>query len=75
MGKSRLLDIRQRVVALVDEGLARHEAAGRLRLSAASAVRIMHRKKRPGGGRAVRDAASWTLSPMGLKAVSKRNPT
>ena len=48
MGKSLSLDIRERVVALVDEGLSCHEAARRLRISAASAVRIMQRKKRTG---------------------------
>jgi len=49
MGKSLSLDIRERVVALIDEGLSCHEAARRLRISAASAVRIMQRKKRTGG--------------------------
>ncbi|MFV0512389.1 MAG: helix-turn-helix domain-containing protein, partial [Jhaorihella sp.] len=52
MGKSLSLDIRERVVALVDEGLSCHEAARRLRISAASAVRIMQRKKRTGGVKA-----------------------
>lgn len=49
MGKSLSLDIRERVVALVDEGLSCHEAARRLRISAASAVRIMQRWNRTGG--------------------------
>ncbi len=49
MGKSLSLDIRERVVALIDEGLSCHEAARRLRISAASAVRIMQRKRRTGG--------------------------
>ena len=49
MGKSLSLDIRERVVALVDEGLSCHEAARGLRISAASAVRIMQRKRRTGG--------------------------
>lgn len=49
MGKSLSLDIRERVVALVDDGLSCHEAARRLRISAASAVRIMQRKKRTSG--------------------------
>jgi len=49
MGKSLSLDIRERVVALVDEGLSCHEAARRLRISASSAVRIMQRRKRTGG--------------------------
>lgn len=49
MGKSLSLDIRERVVLLVDEGLSCHEAARRLRISAASAVRILQRKRRTGG--------------------------
>lgn len=49
MGKSLSLDIRERVVALVEERLSCHEAARRLRISAASAVRIIQRKKRTGG--------------------------
>lgn len=53
MGKSLSLDIRERVVALVDEGLSCREAARRLRISAASAVRIMQRKRRTGGVKAV----------------------
>ena len=48
MGKSLSLDIRERVVVLVDEGLSCREAARRLRISAASAVRIMQRKTRTG---------------------------
>ncbi len=48
MGKSLSLDIRERVVAMVDDGLSCHEAARRLRISAASAVRIMQRKRRTG---------------------------
>src|SRR6056297_2376281 len=52
MGKSLSLDIRERVVALVDEGLSCHEAAWRLRISAASAVRIVQRKRRTGGVKA-----------------------
>lgn len=34
MGKSLSLDIRERVVVLVDEGVSRHEAARRLRIAA-----------------------------------------
>jgi len=52
MGKSLSLDIRERVVALVEEELSCHEAARRLRISAASAVRIMQRKRRTGGVKA-----------------------
>ncbi len=48
MGKSLSLDIRERVVSLVDEGFSCHEAARRLRISVASAVRIMQRKRRIG---------------------------
>ena len=48
MGKSLSLDIRERVVALVEEGHSCHEAARRLRISAASAVRILQRKRRTG---------------------------
>ncbi len=62
MGKSLSLDIRERVVMLVEEGLSCHEAARRLRISAASAVRIMQRKKRTG----VVDAA-----PQGRPRCSK----
>ena len=54
MGKSLSLDIRDRVVVLVDEGLSCQETARRLRISAASAVRIIQRKKRTGGVTAAR---------------------
>lgn len=49
MGKSLSLDIRERIVSLVDEGLSCREAARRLRISAASAVRIMQRNRQTGG--------------------------
>lgn len=52
MGKSLSLDIRERVVSLIDEGFSCREAARRLRISAASAVRIMQRKKQTGGVKA-----------------------
>ena len=52
MGRSLSLDIRERVVALVNEGFSCREAACRLRISAASAVRIMQRKRRTGEVRA-----------------------
>ncbi len=45
MGKSLSLDIRERVVSLVEGGYSCHEAARRFRISAASAVRIMQRKR------------------------------
>ena len=48
MGKSLSLDIRERVVSLVADGYSCHEAARRFRISAASAVRIMQRKRRFG---------------------------
>jgi len=48
MGKSLSLDIRARVVSLVDDGYSCRRAALRLRISAASAVRIMQRKRRTG---------------------------
>ena len=41
MGKSLSLDIRERVVSLVETGHSCHEASRRLCISAASAVRIM----------------------------------
>lgn len=67
MGKPLSLDIRERVVALVDEGLSCHEAARRLCISAASAVRIMQRKNRTGG---VRAAAQGRPRRSKLDAVS-----
>ena len=48
MGKSLSLDIRERVVSLVEIGHSCHEASRRLCISAASAVRIMQRKQRTG---------------------------
>jgi transposase len=48
MGKSLSLDIRERVVSLVEDGHSCHEASRRLRISAASAVRIMQRRRRTG---------------------------
>jgi len=67
MGKSLSLDIRERVVGLVDEGLSCHQAARRLRISAASAVRIMQRKRRTGG---VKAAAQGRPRGSKLDAVS-----
>ena len=48
MGKSLSLDIRERVVSLVEDGNSSREASRRLRISAASAVRIMQRRRRTG---------------------------
>ncbi len=56
MGESLSLGIRERVVSLINEGLSCHEAARRLRILAASAVRIMQRKKRTGGVKAAQQA-------------------
>lgn len=68
MGKSLSSDIRERVVALVDEGLSCHEAARRLRISAASAVRFVQRKKRTG---AVKAAQQGRPQRSKLDAVSE----
>jgi len=48
MGKSLSLDIRARVVSLVEDGYSCREPARRFRVSAASAVRIMQRKRHTG---------------------------
>ena len=48
MGKSLSLDIRERVVSLVETGHSCHEASRRLCISAASAVRIMQLRRRTG---------------------------
>ena len=48
MGKSLSLDIRERVVSLVETGHSCHGASRRLCISAASAVRIMQRRRRTG---------------------------
>ena len=48
MGRSLSFDIRKRVVFLVGEGYSCREAARRFRISAASAVRIIQRKRRTG---------------------------
>ncbi len=62
MGKSLSLDLRHRVVDLVEDGLSCREAARRLRISAASAVRIVQRKRRRG---------SLEASPQGRPRRSK----
>jgi transposase len=48
MGKSLSLDIRERIVSLVEAGHSCHEASRQLCISAASAVRIMQRRRRTG---------------------------
>jgi transposase len=67
MRKSLSLDILERVVALVDDGFSCHEAARRLRISAASAVRIIHLKRRTGG---VKAASQGCPRYSKLEAVS-----
>ena len=79
MGKSLSLDIRERVVALVREVLSCHEIARRVRISAASAVRIMPRPKRIGGVRAASQAGLPRRSKLdaasdGLKTRIKTEP-
>lgn len=54
MGRSLSQDIRERVVTLVNEGLSCREASRRLRISAASAVRIIQRQRRLGSVAAAR---------------------
>ena len=46
MGKSLSLDIRERIVSLVEVGHSCHEASRRLCISPSSTVRIMQRKRR-----------------------------
>ena len=48
MGKSLSLDIRERIVSLVETGHSCDEASRRLCISVASAVRIMQRRRRKG---------------------------
>ena len=65
MGKSLSMDIRERVVSLVEDGISCHEAARRFRISTASAVRIMQRKRRTG---------SVAAAPQGRPRISKLDP-
>ena len=65
MGKSLSMDIRERVVSLVEDGFSCHEAARRFRISTASAVRIMQRKRRTG---------SVAAAPQGRPRISKLDP-
>ena len=80
MGKSLSLDIRERVVSLVETGHSCHEASRRLCISAASAVRIMQRRRRTGcvapalQGQTP-DRASWMWSRTFSKVRSTRLPT
>lgn len=45
MGKSVSMDIRERVVSLVEDGIFCREAARRFRISTASAARITQHKR------------------------------
>ena len=62
MGRSLSMDLRNRVVGLVEDGHSCREAARRLRISAASAVRIMQRKRLNGSVKA---------APQGRPRASK----
>ena len=64
MGKSLSLDVQERVNALVEEGLSRHEVARCLRISTASAMRVVQRKKPTGGLKA---------APQGHSRCSKQD--
>lgn len=67
MGKSLSLDLRQRVLAFVEEGHSCHEAARRFRISAASAVRIRQRHRQRGTVEAAkrgRRKGSGRLEPL-----------
>ena len=83
MGKSLSLDIRERVVSLVETGHSCHEASRQLCISAASAVRIMQRRRRTGffcAGPAGQtqtdpDRASWMWSQTFSKGRSTLLPT
>ena len=48
MGKSLSLDLRQRVLALIEEGHSCRHAAGVFRISISSAIRIAARQRRTG---------------------------
>jgi len=79
MAKSLSLDIRERVVGLVGEGLSCREAARRLRISAASAVRIVQRHKQRGSVAPCprgRPRGSGKLDPVAafLRAVIEARP-
>lgn len=49
MAKALSIDLRQRVVAAIDDGLSCRRAAERFGVSAASAIRWRSRLKEPGG--------------------------
>ena len=66
MGKSLSLDIRERVVSLVEGGYSCHEAARRFRISAASAVRIVQRKRRFGSVVAAVQGRPRVISPFSM---------
>ena len=79
MGKSLSLDLRERVLAFIEEGHSCREAARRFRISAASAVRIRQRFRRFGTvapARRGRPARSGRLERFGdfLRSRIEQNP-
>lgn len=66
MGKSLSLDLRQRVLALIEEGHSRSHAAGVFRISISSAIRIAARQRKTGSvapARQGRPRGSGKLEP------------
>ena len=79
MGKSLSLDLRERVLAFIEEGHSCHEAARRFRISAASAVRIRQRFRQFGTvapAKRGRPAGSGRFERFGgfLKARIEQSP-
>jgi len=79
MGKSLSLDLRERVLAFIEEGHSCHEAARRFRISAASAVRIRQRFRRFGTvtpAKRGRPAGSGRLERLGdfLRSRIEQSP-
>ena len=79
MGKSLSLDLRERVLAFIEEGHSCHEAARRFRISAASAVRIRQRYRQLGTvapAKRGRPSGSGRLERFGgfLKARVEQSP-
>jgi transposase len=79
MGESLSLDLRERVLAFIEEGHSCHEAARRFRISAASAVRIRQRYRQLGSvapAKRGRPAGSGRLERFGdfLRARIERSP-
>ena len=79
MGKSLSLDLRQRVLALIEEGHSRTRAAGVFRISISSAIRIAERQRKTGSvapARQGRPRGSGKLEPLAdfLKAQVEAEP-